>query len=65
VPGIYFRALLIGYFEGIELLDLRGMEIDTTRRVGLAYPQLAYGKLLDVKEHVFSASALVFMLYHY
>src|SRR5450432_3109535 len=54
-----------GYFEGIELLDLRGMEIDTTRRVGLAYSQLAYRKLLDVKEHVFSASARVFMLYHY
>jgi hypothetical protein len=53
------------YFQRIELLDLRGMKVDASGRVSFAYPQLANGKVLDVKEHVFSASAHRFVTYHY
>ena len=54
-----------GYFQGVQLLDLRGMKIDASGRVSLPNPQFANGKVLDVQEHVFSASARGFMPYHY
>jgi hypothetical protein len=53
------------HFQGVELLNLRGMEIDASGRVSLPDPQLANGQILNVKEHVGSASAHGFMPYHY
>jgi hypothetical protein len=38
------------------LLDLRRLVIDAARRVTLPDRELANGKILNVKEHVFSAS---------